>query len=508
MELNRRQVIGGGVALAATLFQPRSAFANGRLRPGVHTDLNPGSIATYKKAVSEMLKLDPSDGRNWFRQALIHIVDCPHRNWWFLPWHRGYLANFESICGQMAGDANFALPYWDWTAGPSVPAVFFDAELDSGTPAFVEGYDKFRQQGDAVLGAWWATLTPSQKEQLAAGGLDSVADVLARMDLHFEFGNGARSKTAAAPNLDDTTVAVTKLEFVRQALAPEAYAGFASANTASHYEGAFGDPLESGPHDNVHGDTGGFMGAFLSPTDPLFWLHHANLDRLWDVWTRKQKKLGKPIEPEGADLTHLKDEKFDFFFGADGKALSKQCADYFDLTTLGYSYEPGAGEVIVDEAQPSPILLVNPFSASGLALDLRNGFETSVALTGLSPALSQLEPGQSGNLFARIAVVPPADKVNARIKVFMNCPYLSRFTPVDDPHYVGTISFFAALHAGGHEHHASDYTVTLPLGVALKALGVEGKLPKNAIKIQLMTDTGEASRAPDGLLKSVTILSA
>jgi tyrosinase len=508
MELNRRQLIGGGAALAAAMVRPTFAFANGRVRPAVHTTLNPASIATYKKAVAEMLKLDPSDGRNWFRQVLIHIVDCPHGNWWFLPWHRGYLANFESICAQMAGDPNFALPYWDWTAGPSVPAVFFDPELDPGTQAFVEGYEKFRQQGDAVLSAWWATLTPSQKEQLATGGLNSVSDVLTRMDLHFDYSNGARSKTAAAPNLDSETVAVTKLEYVREALGPEAYAGFASAKTANHYEGAFGDPLESGPHDNVHGDTGGFMGAFLSPTDPLFWLHHANLDRLWDVWTRKQKKIGKPVEPDSADLSVLMNEKFEFFYDAAGTALSKTCADYFDLTPLGYSYEPGAGEAIVDDAKPSPMLLVNSFSASGLDLDLRNGFETSVALTGLSPALSQIAPGQSGNLYARIALTPPTNKANARIKVFMNCPYLSRFTPVDDPHYVGTISFFAALHGGGHQHHASDYTVTLPLGVALSALGLDGNLPKNAIKIQLITESGETSRAPDGLLKSVTIFSA
>jgi hypothetical protein len=201
-------------------------------------------------------------------------------------------------------------------------------------------------------------------------------------------------------------------------------------------------------------------------------------------------------------------EKFEFFYDAAGTALSKTCADYFDLTPLGYSYEPGAGEAIVDDAKPSPMLLVNSFSASGLDLDLRNGFETSVALTGLSPALSQIAPGQSGNLYARIALTPPTNKANARIKVFMNCPYLSRFTPVDDPHYVGTISFFAALHGGGHQHHASDYTVTLPLGVALSALGLDGNLPKNAIKIQLITESGETSRAPDGLLKSVTIFSA
>ena len=38
-----------------------------------------------------------------------------------------------------------------------------------------------------------------------------------------------------------------------------------------------------------------FFADFLSPVDPIFFLHHANMDRLWDVWTRKQQALRLPI---------------------------------------------------------------------------------------------------------------------------------------------------------------------------------------------------------------------
>jgi tyrosinase len=37
-----------------------------------------------------------------------------------------------------------------------------------------------------------------------------------------------------------------------------------------------------GFHNEVHGWVGGAMGSLLtSPADPLFWMHHAQVDRLW-----------------------------------------------------------------------------------------------------------------------------------------------------------------------------------------------------------------------------------
>src|SRR5690606_29593427 len=40
---------------------------------------------------------------------------------------------------------------------------------------------------------------------------------------------------------------------------------------------------------------------FVSPGDPLFWLHHANIDRIWALWqaqdTARQYAIGNPIAP-------------------------------------------------------------------------------------------------------------------------------------------------------------------------------------------------------------------
>lgn len=50
---------------------------------------------------------------------------------------------------------------------------------------------------------------------------------------------------------------------------------------------AFEPAVESAPHNPVHNLIGGAMNnVSISPRDPIFWLHHANIDRLWDAWVR------------------------------------------------------------------------------------------------------------------------------------------------------------------------------------------------------------------------------
>lgn len=108
-------------------------------------------LASYKKAIRAMLALPPTDPRNWYRNAIVHTLDCPHGNWWFVVWHRGYLGWFEQTCRELSGDADFAIPYWDWTENtdpskpfkPRIPAVMFDDVLTPTSPAYIAAYRDF-----------------------------------------------------------------------------------------------------------------------------------------------------------------------------------------------------------------------------------------------------------------------------------------------------------------------------------------------------------------------------
>ena len=42
--------------------------------------------------------------------------------------------------------------------------------------------------------------------------------------------------------------------------------------------------VESTPHANPHNLLGGHIRSFSSPADPLFWSHHAFIDKIWSAW--------------------------------------------------------------------------------------------------------------------------------------------------------------------------------------------------------------------------------
>jgi tyrosinase len=64
---------------------------------------------------------------------------------------------------------------------------------------------------------------------------------------------------------------------------------------------AFEPQIEAGPHNPVHNLIGGEMANMTSPRDPIFYLHHANIDRLCHAWALPDGKLipstGNPYNP-------------------------------------------------------------------------------------------------------------------------------------------------------------------------------------------------------------------
>lgn len=60
------------------------------------------------------------------------------------------------------------------------------------------------------------------------------------------------------------------------------------ASTVTNFQrgqvNAFETSCEDAPHNPVHDIIGGVMATMESPVDPIFWLHHANVDRLWVAW--------------------------------------------------------------------------------------------------------------------------------------------------------------------------------------------------------------------------------
>ena len=124
-------------------------------------------IESYEIAITKMKQLPSTDRRNWTRQAQIHNTFCRHSSWLVLPWHRAYLFYFEQICKELSGNEGFALPYWDWTANPQIPAVFPQKTSSADYPG--------KTRAKPAIWAEWDKFTAAQQTALAkAQALDAA----------------------------------------------------------------------------------------------------------------------------------------------------------------------------------------------------------------------------------------------------------------------------------------------------------------------------------------------
>lgn len=76
-------------------------------------------------------------------------------------------------------------------------------------------------------------------------------------------------------------------------------------------------------HDSVHGAVGGTMGVIrTAPCDPIFWMHHAQCDRLWHLWQQANPGAGTGLAGAAAVMD----------------PWSETDADVASIATLGYTY--------------------------------------------------------------------------------------------------------------------------------------------------------------------------
>jgi tyrosinase len=216
----------------------------------------------------------------------------------FLPWHREYILRLEKDIRTAIGDPNFGLPYWDWAA---------DAALPNPKQGPVWATDFMGGEGNPVTtgpfrsGQW--TLWPSGSLVRAFG--QSVATLPTNADV-----TGALAVTPydAAPwNMSSNPSFRNKLE------------------------GWINGPQL---HNRVHVWVGGSMLPMTSPNDPVFFLHHCNVDRLWAAWQSKNPGLYLPTS--GGPTGHnLNDQMWPWNTATDKRTP----ADLLDHVSLGYLYD-------------------------------------------------------------------------------------------------------------------------------------------------------------------------
>jgi tyrosinase len=422
-----------------------------------------------------MMALPLSDRRNWFRQAKIHNDACPHGNWFFPPWHREYVRRFEEIVREVAQDPSFNLPFWDWNNNRQLPASFWGNSnpLDPSNLNF----QPFAQN-DPTFAPFFAAL--GNARAITNNGV--VGN-----DVDFSLSQ-LRSRVFQAPT----------------------FVALASSPASALRPGGTQSYLENQLHGNVHGDIGGQMGAFFSPLDPIFWLHHANVDRLWSLWQRRNPTIFPPANWRSFPLPA------GMFADDQGNPAAQITCGALETTdALGYTYEavPSQEQLLVVSALVQlNAALTSTLTGSSSSLPVQTktftgevGSENRTndrAFAAVNVQITPQElPAPQALAVRQAGLLPGPDPIiaaltlsdlpkfpDARYRVFINCDYLSPNTPRSDPSYVSTVSLFGVGGVGHSEEHHGDVVLQVDLTAAVVALDQSQRPRRDQLTIQVQPE--------------------
>jgi polyphenol oxidase len=413
------------------LRQRRSAFS-----------LDQPSIDKLKAAFQALRALPNTDPRSWIRQANVHCWYCGgglnsnageeiHGGWWFFPWHRCYLYFFERILGSLVGDNTLALPYWDWD----------NVEHVTLPPPYTTPNDATNPLCDLMRG-----VDPSAQLSPDYVGPQIIGPIMQQPSWDLFMGTDPESPNGS------------------------------------------GGSIENGPHGVVHLWTGKpsmylpwgapDMGVLATAAqDPIFFAHHANIDRLWDVWANSSTTTD-PLPPSESWLSHSWT-----FYDENQQWRSIKVGDVIKPANLNYTY----GTV----AASPPALAMASFALPEQS-DLHTDPKTAKLQLpdDLRRAMASSGPSRRRYILHLEGVEVPESQA-AHVRVFLNKPDADVKTSTKDPSFVGYFVIVpmsrrrqkAQGHAMARPHlhnyqfdvtakipslrgKASDWTVTLvPIGV-------------------------------------------
>jgi tyrosinase len=266
------------------------------------------AVATLKGRPSVLHPGDPNFGRydDYVEVHLNAMMASPgwaHTRPAFFPWHRELVLQFENDLRQI--DSTVTVPYWDWT------------DLAPFTADFLGGNGR---SGDMVVddGSAFAANGPNHWTLKV---LDAPLDPTS---LQRSFGT--RSDAMALPTPQDVTTAL----------------GITPYDSPPWRNSSFGfrAQVEYALHNLVHRYVNGTMYNMTSPNDPIFWLHHCNIDRLWAIWQRQNPTTPFYLPASGAGAGQ--DLMSPMIFHDTGPAPwpgSATPASVINHLALGYTYD-------------------------------------------------------------------------------------------------------------------------------------------------------------------------
>lgn len=250
------------------------------------------------------------------------VRNLAHRGAVFLPWHREFLRKFElDLQKEVPG---VAIPYWDWAADAALRSD--DPDIPPWTKSPVWQEDFMGGNGNPNFGN---TVMDGPFKDWVTQEVDEMGMPSQKGRLKRDFGNDVRT----LPSQIDVYNAFS-YEFYDTPYWDLFSKGFRNA-----LEG-----FTNGPqlHNRVHVWVGGTMELMTSPNDPVFFLNHCNVDRIWALWQDLRYNRGYPEDGTIVDRNckriegyNLKDKMVPWKTDPDSKTIE----ELLDYRKLNYTYE-------------------------------------------------------------------------------------------------------------------------------------------------------------------------
>ena len=211
----------------------------------------------------------------WHHQSMMMMTppsqsdrNAAHSGPAFLPWHRYFLITLEGFLRRALNDDDFRIPYWDWTA---------DAELSEPVTSPVWSNSNL---GQFAGSDWRVRLEMS----LRTGDLRETDRSLQR-----DLGGGQLPRRSEVRTIirDQTAYDVSPFN------------SSSPRGLRNLIEGWIGPERI---HNSVHVWVGGDMSLSSSPNDPVFFLHHCNVDRIWAAWQERNPMSGYLPDMSAPDM--------------------------------------------------------------------------------------------------------------------------------------------------------------------------------------------------------------
>jgi tyrosinase len=472
-------------SVAGLLSLPAEAQATRPQRRSIHDlALNDPIVETYRDGI-RILK-ERRTGATWQSVTAIHGTEqgfnlCPHGNWYFLPWHRAYLVMIEQIIRDVTRNPAFALPYWDWTANRSLPPHFTEPNYN-GRPNALFETRRYMARDETI---------PDD-----ISGDQVLQEILAERNFEIFGTTRARGQNSTDPR------------WIRA-------------------RGASG-PLERQAHDNIHGIVGGegsngpgLMATSMSALDPIFWLHHCNIDRIWAVWN----------QGGGQNTTNnlwLNMTFANHFQRSNGQTYSATVRGLQEILPLGYRYGLGPQAPARPPSEDVAAIAFNApaatrtrslgapppstrFAAPAARAAAQTGVTEFIVSTNrniVAPVVRSPAPSAARSIagttvtatstgkrvLALISDFSQPDGATTAVRVFVNTNSVTSNTPVTEPGFVGTFGFFGGKHEG-HAGHAPS-SLIVDLTKTLRRLEAAGRPVGDDIRVQIVPISVARSAKP------------